>query len=145
MFNKPYHFSEPRSTAPTPSSSKNFVCAYRKFLDDAEPYGLLASGFGSATGTVFSPHGVINGFPGETISTGCPTMTIAPFNFPLYRCKSSTFSDATPITGPRRAPFVATDQPAVSSVSTWRVGEMICPVAGPRVQLFAMVHGSSFA
>src|SRR6266851_3254417 len=145
MFSSPYHFSEPRSTAPTPSSSKNFACACRKFLDASEPYGLPASAFGSATGTVFSPHGVINGFPGETISTGRPMTTIAPFNLPLYCCKSSGFSAATPITGPRSAPFVAADQPAVSSASTWCDGEMIWPVAGPRVQLLPIVQGSRCA
>src|SRR6266404_2147853 len=111
MFSSPYHFSEPRRTAPTPSSSKNFVCACRTRMNASKSIGLSASIFGIATGMVSSPQGVNKGCPGETISTGRPTITMAPFNLPLYCCKSSGFSAATPITGPRSSPFVAAEKP----------------------------------
>src|ERR1035438_2306381 len=91
---------------------------------------------------VSSFHGVINGFRGSSISLGCPKRIIAPFSLPRYFSKSSRFWYATPATGPRTAPSVLADHPPVASVKDCSAGARIRPVAGPRVQLFAMLHGS---
>src|SRR5712691_3667591 len=96
-------------------------------------------------GDGLSPQGVSKGLPGATCSRGRFTTTIAPFSLPLYCCRSSGFSAVTPITGPRKFPIVPADQPAVSSVNICGVGETIRPVAGLRVQRFAIIHGSRCA
>src|SRR6266404_2160068 len=95
-----------------------------------------------ASGIVLSLHGVANGNPGATILRGRPNKTIAPLSFPLYCSRSSTFSKTTPTTDPRTDPFVLGDHPAAANVNICSVGTTNRPVAGPRVQLFAIVQSS---
>ena len=85
------------------------------------------------------------GFDGPSISPGRSNSTIAPFSFPLYCSKSSSFSNAHANHRPRTGPFVLGDHPAAASVNICSVGAITRPVAGPRVQLFAIVHGSRCA
>src|SRR5229473_5342134 len=143
MLSSPYSFSEPTSTAVGFSSEIIFVIAMRIFRYAPETYG--ASPLGWAMGIVSSPQGVIIGFPGASISLGCPNRIIVPFSFPRYLSKSSNLSYAKPRTAPRIVSFVLGDHPAVAIVSVASFGERIRPVANPRVQLFAIVQGSRCA
>src|SRR5437867_7678832 len=140
MLSSPYSFSEPTSTAVGFSSEIIFVSAMRIFRYAPETYG--ASPLGYTTGIVSSPQGVVRGFPGASISLGCPNKTIAPFSFPRYLSRSSSLSYAKPRAAPRTTPLVLGDHPAVAIVSVALTGARILPDAGPRVQLFAIVQGS---
>src|SRR6266436_8639514 len=140
MLSSPYSFSEPMSTAAGFSPEIIFVSAKRIFRYSPETYG--ASPLRWATGIVSSPQGVVRGFPGASISLGCPNKSIAPFSFPRYLSRSSNLSYVKPRTAPRIVPFVLGDHPAVAIVSVALTGARILPVAGPRVQLLAIVQGS---
>src|SRR6266851_3145755 len=85
------------------------------------------------------------GFDGPSVSPGRSNSTIAPCNFPRYFCKLSSFCTPTATTAPRTGPFVLGDHPAAANVNTCSVGVITFPVAGPRVQLFAIVQGSRCA
>src|ERR1700733_4715404 len=102
-------------------------------------------------GIVSSPQGVNIGFCGARNSTGLLKTMIAPFSLPLYCCRSSTFSTATPTTGPFTVPSVADDHPPVAMVRLIEVAasegfalllKNTLTVAGPRDQRLSMLHGS---
>src|SRR5260370_41263241 len=97
---------------------------------------------GCISGIVLLSQGVAKGNSGASILRRQPNKTIAPFSFPLYCSRSSSFSNVTPTTGPRTEPFVLGDHPAEASVNVCSVGRISRPLAGPRVQLLAIVQSS---
>src|ERR1700732_3931413 len=95
-----------------------------------------------ARGIVLSPQGVARGDAGVSILRGRSNNTMAPLSFPLYGSRSSNFSNLTPTIGPRTVPLVLGDHPAEANVKVCSVGTTSRPVAGPRVQLFAIAQSS---
>src|SRR5262249_61194060 len=102
--------------------------------------GWPAGGGGDCMGRTYSAL-ASSGRGGES-GCGSLAMTMAPLSLPLYFAKSSLLLASKKTTGPRTVPLVPGAQPAEAMVSGCSVGAMMRAEAVPRVQEWAMVHGS---